>query len=116
LGAVRSQLIHPARLRLTAVDDDAIRSLLTRLARAHPSGGTVIERAAILAEGADFDAIMAWIVARGGEPEATVSKPSPRVARLARQRGLGTADATALRTAARRAALTAPASIGGDRR
>jgi hypothetical protein len=58
------------------VDDDAIRSLLTRLARAHPSGGTVIERAAILAEGADFDAIMAWIVARGGEPEATVSKTS----------------------------------------
>jgi hypothetical protein len=58
------------------VDDDAIRSLLTRLARAHPSGGTVIERAAILAEGADFDAVMAWIVARGGKPEATVSKPS----------------------------------------
>jgi hypothetical protein len=58
------------------VDDDAIRSLLTRLARAHPSGGTVIERAAVLAEGADFDAVMAWIVAHGGEPEATVPKAS----------------------------------------
>ena len=58
------------------VDDDAIRSLLTRLGRAHPSGGTVVERAAILAEGADFDAVMAWIVAHGGEPEATVPKPS----------------------------------------
>jgi hypothetical protein len=49
------------------VDHDAIRSLLTRLARAHPSGGTVIERAAVLAEGADFDAVMAWIVARTAE-------------------------------------------------
>ena len=58
------------------VDDDAIRSLLTRLGRPHPSGGTVIERAAILAEGADFDAVMAWIVAHGGEPEAKVAKAS----------------------------------------
>jgi hypothetical protein len=55
------------------VDDDAIRALVTRLARPHPSGGEVIERAAILAEGADFAAIMAWIIARGGKPEVTVS-------------------------------------------
>jgi hypothetical protein len=55
------------------VDDDAIRALVTRLARPHPSGGEVIERAAILAEGADFAAIMAWIIAHGGKPEATVS-------------------------------------------
>jgi hypothetical protein len=54
------------------VDEDAIRSLVTRLARAHPSGGTVIERAAIVAEGADFDEVMAWIVAHGGKPEAAV--------------------------------------------
>jgi hypothetical protein len=52
------------------VDDDAIRSLVRRLARAHPSGGTVIERAAIVAEGADADAVMRWIAAHGGEPEA----------------------------------------------
>jgi hypothetical protein len=58
------------------VDDDAIRALVARLSRAHPSGGTVIERAAILAEGADFDAVMQWIVAHGGQPEATVVKPS----------------------------------------
>jgi hypothetical protein len=58
------------------MDDDAIRSLVTRLARAHRSGGTVIERAAILAEGADFEAVMAWIVAHGGKPEATVPTPS----------------------------------------
>ena len=54
------------------VDDDGIRSLLTRLARAHPAGGTVIERAAVMASGADSDAVMAWIVAHGGKPEAAV--------------------------------------------
>ena len=59
-----------------AVDNDAIRSMVTRLGRAHPSGGTVIERAAILAEGADFGAVMNWIVAHGGEPEAEVRKVS----------------------------------------
>jgi hypothetical protein len=59
------------------VDDDAIRSLVMRLSRAHPSGGSVIERAAILAEGADFESVMAWIVAHGGEPEADVVK-APR--------------------------------------
>src|SRR4051794_22815425 len=63
-------------MRAEALDDDAIRSILTRLGRAHPSGGTVIERAAILAEGADFEAVMAWIVAHGGEPEATLPSAS----------------------------------------
>ena len=52
--------------------DDAIRTLVTRLARPHAAGGVVIERAGILAEGADFAAVMAWIVAHGGEAEATV--------------------------------------------
>jgi hypothetical protein len=54
------------------VDDDAIRTLLKRLGRPNASGGIVVERAAILAEGADFDAIMTWVLARGGEPEAAV--------------------------------------------
>jgi len=54
------------------VDDDAIRTLLKRLARAHPSGGTVIERAAIMAEGADSEAVLAWIVGHGGKPDAAV--------------------------------------------
>lgn len=53
------------------MDDDAIRSLVTRLARAHPAGGTVIERAAIVAAGGDSDAVIAWILAHGGEPEAS---------------------------------------------
>jgi hypothetical protein len=60
------------RTTVGCVDDDAIRSLLTRLGRAHPSGGTVVERAAIVAAGADSEAVMAWILAHGGKPEAAV--------------------------------------------
>jgi hypothetical protein len=60
------------------VDDDEIRGLVTRLARAHPSGGTVIERAAILAEGTDVAAVTAWILARGGQPVAAVDTSSSR--------------------------------------
>ena len=59
-----------------AVDDDAIRALVTRLARPHVSGGEVIERAAILAEGADSAAVIAWITAHAGIPEAMVVTPS----------------------------------------
>ena len=54
------------------MEDDAIQALVTRLARADGSGGTVIERAAILAEGAEFEAVMTWIVAHGGEAEAAI--------------------------------------------
>lgn len=57
-------------------DDDAIRALVTRLARPHRSGGSVVERASVLAEGADFRAVMAWIEAHGGEAEAAA--PAPR--------------------------------------
>jgi hypothetical protein len=53
--------------------DEAICTLVTRLARPHASGGEVVERAAILAEGGDFSAVMAWIAARGGEPEPVAS-------------------------------------------
>jgi hypothetical protein len=59
---------------VNAMDDDTIRALVTRLARPHSSGGEVIERAAILAEGADFAAVMAWITAHDGIPEAQVAK------------------------------------------
>jgi uncharacterized protein (DUF58 family) len=60
------------------MDDQAIRSLVTRLARAHPSVGDVIERAAILAEGADSRAVVTWIVDHGGTPEATAATPLRR--------------------------------------
>ena len=55
--------------------DDAIRATVARLARRGPAGGAVVERAAILADGADCTAVVAWIIAHAGEPEANVSKP-----------------------------------------
>jgi hypothetical protein len=58
-------------------DERAIRAVVARLGRPHPSGGTVIERAALLAEGADFDATIAWIVSHGGQPE-TSAAPAPQ--------------------------------------
>jgi hypothetical protein len=60
------------------VDDDKIRAVVTRLSRPHPSGGRVIERAAVLAEGPDSAEIMAWITAHSGEPEAITAAPSGR--------------------------------------
>jgi predicted fused transcriptional regulator/phosphomethylpyrimidine kinase len=60
------------------MEDDAIRTLVIRLSRAHPSGGEVIERAAILAEGADLAAVEGWIIAHDGRPEA---KAAPSVGR-----------------------------------
>ena len=58
--------------------DDEIRALLSRLSRRHPSGGTVIERAAIVAEGADSATVVAWILDHAGEPEAAGGKSSKR--------------------------------------
>ena len=78
--------------RLSSVDDDAIRSLLTRLARAHSSGGTVVESAAIRAEGADFDAVIAWVKAHGGEPEARIAKASTSGLHGSRVRDAGSAE------------------------
>src|SRR5204862_7668088 len=57
-------------------DDGAIRALVIRLSRARPSGGRVIERAAILAAGADHAAVMSWIAAHAGQPETTASPRS----------------------------------------
>jgi hypothetical protein len=58
------------------MDDDAIRLLVKRLARPHASGGDVVERAALLAEGADFVEVMSWITAHKGAPEASVATAS----------------------------------------
>jgi hypothetical protein len=74
-----------------ATDDEAIRALLTRLARPHPSGGEVVERAALLAEGADFPAIMAWITDHAGKPEATLAAP-PRLGLHGARMSSGTAE------------------------
>jgi hypothetical protein len=48
-----------------------------RLSRPHRSGGEVIERAAILAEGSDSAAVIAWITAHAGIPEE-VAASAPR--------------------------------------
>lgn len=55
-----------------AAGDAETRALVKRLARPHPSGGDVVERAALLASG-DFAAAMAWIADHGGVAEAMVS-------------------------------------------
>src|ERR1017187_10758486 len=69
------------RSSLAGMDDEEIRALVTRLARPHRSGGEVIERAAIFADGADFAEVMAWITARGGTAEAVVSTAPGRLPR-----------------------------------
>jgi hypothetical protein len=67
-------VINDEDTRPAAADDDAIRALVKRLSRSHPSGGKVIERASILASGPDATAILAWIAAHEGEPEDLPSK------------------------------------------
>ena len=61
-----------------AENDDAIRAVVTRLSRPGPRGGAVVERAAILAEGADSGAIITWILAHAGQPEAIAPQASTR--------------------------------------
>ncbi len=60
-------------------DDDAIRALVSRLARPHRSGGKVVERAALLSQGADFNAVLSWIEAHGGQPEE--ARPAKKASR-----------------------------------
>jgi hypothetical protein len=52
------------------MDDAAIRAIVVRLARPHPSGGKVIERAAIVAEGESATEVVDWIISRAGHGEA----------------------------------------------
>jgi hypothetical protein len=57
------------------MDDEAIRAVVGRLARPHRSGGEVIERAAIMAEGPDAGEVIAWVVAHAGAPETRSATP-----------------------------------------
>jgi hypothetical protein len=57
-------------------DDDAIRSVVKRLARPHASGGEVIERSVILAEGSESATIISWILAHEGVPDSTTAAAS----------------------------------------
>ncbi len=67
--------------------DEEIQELVARLGRRHKSGGTVIERAAIVAEGADSAEVVAWILDHDGEPEATAESKSSRGLHSARRSG-----------------------------
>jgi hypothetical protein len=49
----------------------AVRAIVTRLSRASASGEAVIERAAIMAAGANAHAIISWILDHGGRPGAS---------------------------------------------
>ncbi len=53
----------------TATDQTA--ALVRRLARPHASGGMVIERSVILAEGANSAAILSWISEHDGIADST---------------------------------------------
>ena len=61
-----------------AARDAEIRALVKRLARPHSSGGDVVERAALLASGSDFAAVLAWIADHEGVAETMVSEPPRR--------------------------------------
>ncbi|HEV7494848.1 hypothetical protein [Baekduia sp.] len=61
-----------------AVADEDISTLVARLSRKHRSGGRVIERAAIMAEGGNSVAILAWLAEHGWEPEADAPATSDR--------------------------------------
>ena len=60
-----------------AAADAELRAIVKRLARPHSSGGDVVERAALLASGSDFPAVMAWIADHAGVAEA-VAPEAPR--------------------------------------
>ena len=67
------EMADPAPAADAEPEEDAIRAIVERLARLQPSGAAVIERAAILADGADYVAVVAWIMAHDGEPEAAIT-------------------------------------------
>ena len=72
LGKVADMQTKPTivpHLEPPAADDDAIRVLVKRLSRPHKSGGVVIERATILAEGSQATAVLSWISDHAGAPE-----------------------------------------------
>ena len=87
------------------MDDDGIRLLVKRLSRPHASGGDVVERASILAEGSDFPSIMTWITAHSGVPESAVAA-APKGLHSARLDGAGTAARAPLRYVLPAGALT----------
>jgi hypothetical protein len=62
----------------TAAADEDISALVARLSRRHRSGGRVIERAAIMAEGGNSVAILRWLAENDWEPEAEAAPSTDR--------------------------------------
>lgn len=90
-------------------DDASIRALVRRLSRANATGGAVIERAAIMAEGAKLEAVVGWIEAHDGRPEERPApKPAGRGLHAARLSASATVDRPPLRYVLPAAALTDP--------
>jgi hypothetical protein len=58
--------------------EEQIRVLVARLSRSRRGGGREIERAAIMAEGANSAAILEWITARSWAPEEAAEEPTGR--------------------------------------
>jgi hypothetical protein len=56
---------------MTQTATDETEALVRRLARPHTSGGMVIERSVILAEGASSAAILSWISEHHGVADST---------------------------------------------
>jgi hypothetical protein len=61
---------------MTQTPTDETEAIVRRLARPHASGGMVIERSVILAEGANSGAILSWISEHDGIADSTA--PSTR--------------------------------------
>lgn len=77
-AADRTRLVGVNDETESTLGDDEIRALVRRLSRPLPSGGQVIERAAILAAGADYTEVIDWVVAHEGRPEAAAATAPSR--------------------------------------
>jgi len=78
-------------------DEQMVRELVTRLSRHDSCGASVIERAAILAEGANTESIVTWILDHGGQPESPASATARRGLHGGRLQGRGATDTAAPR-------------------
>lgn|SRR5436309_13181013 len=78
-------------------DEQMVRELVMRLSRQDRRGASVIERAAILAEGANTESIVTWILDHGGQPEAPASATARGGLHGGRLQGSGVNDTVAPR-------------------
>ncbi len=69
-------MLVDSEIEMTQTATDETGALVRRLARPHASGGMVIERSVILAEGANSAAILTWISEHDGIADSTA--PSTR--------------------------------------